>query len=132
MGDGTVFELSPGAPRRGSGFISRATADRHTGDTVSPAIAVNVENASGNVVAADDSTVTLAIASGPAGATLGGMVSAVAVNGVATFPNLSLNQVGMYTLTASDGTLSPTSTSIRVIAPSLVAPTFGRVSIRPQ
>ena len=89
------------------------------GAIIAPAVTVSVEDASGNVVVADNSTVTLTIASGTAGATLGGTVSAAAVSGVATFSNITLNDVGTYTLTASDGALTPvTSGSFAVTVPA--------------
>ena len=121
FGDGTVFELSPAssmAPAR----LAFATPPSMAvaGAILNPAIAVSVEDADGNVVAGDNSTVTLTIASGPPGATLGGTVKAGAmtINGVATFPNLYLDQVGPYTLKATDGdtTLAPaTSNSFFVV-----------------
>ena len=64
------------------------------------------ENASGAVVVADFSNVTVAIASGPAGATLGGTTTVTAQNGVATFSNLTLSAPGAYTLTVVDGPLT--------------------------
>ena len=55
----------------------------------------------------DSSTVTLAPAAEPKGGTLSGTVSVKAVNGVAIFANLSLNLSGSYTLSATDGMLTP-------------------------
>lgn len=55
--------------------------------------------------------VTLSISSGPAGATLIGGAQASAVNGVATFPSLSLPKAGTYTLAAQDGSLAQAITS---------------------
>lgn len=55
--------------------------------------------------------VTLAIASGPAGATLGGTTTVNTVDGLATFSNLTVSAAGTYTLTASsptfEGAISP-------------------------
>ena len=64
-----------------------------------PAVAVSVEDAANNVVTSDNSTqVTLTLSSN----TLNGTLTQTAVNGVATFADLSIDTVGTgYTLTAS-------------------------------
>jgi hypothetical protein len=64
--------------------------------------------------------VTLAIASGPSGAVLGGTTTVAAVNGVATFTNLTLNLAGTYTLKATGGTLTPNVSNKFVISPANV------------
>ena len=46
-----------------------------------------MEDAFGNVVTSDTSTVTIAVASGPGGFAAGSTTSVAAVNGVATFSN---------------------------------------------
>ena len=81
--------------------FTQQPTDTQVGMTISPPITVAVEDPNGNVIAADDSTIMLNIASGPAGATLGGTVSATAVNGVATFSGLSLDKAGTYKFVAS-------------------------------
>ncbi len=83
------------------------------GDTITPAITVDVEDASGGIVANDNSAVTLSVASG--GGSLGGILTENAVNGVATFSDISATTTGTYTLQATDGSLvSATSTSFSV------------------
>jgi uncharacterized repeat protein (TIGR01451 family) len=76
------------------------------GRPISP-VTVAVVDAKGNTIPGSTQLVTLAIASGPAGAMLGGTTTVAAVNGVATFRNLTLNVPGTYTLTATGGTLTP-------------------------
>ena len=72
---------------------------------LSPAVTVQVEDSLGNVVASDSSSVTIAIGNNPSGGTLSGTRTVTAVNGVATFSNLSINTIGSgYTLVASDTT----------------------------
>jgi uncharacterized delta-60 repeat protein len=89
-----------------------------TGSDITPAVTVNVEDANGNLVTTDTSTVTIAIASGPAGAVLGGTTAVAAVGGVATFGNLTLSTPGAYTLTASDSADAPVSSaSFTISAP---------------
>jgi cyclophilin family peptidyl-prolyl cis-trans isomerase len=83
---------------------------------------VSVENANGSVDTSDNSTVTLALGSAPAGGALGGKLTATAVSGVATFSNVTFNKTGAYTLTATDGAFSSaTSTTLHVV------PTIGSV-----
>jgi hypothetical protein len=74
------------------------------GATIGPAITVDVEDPFGNVVASDSSTVTLSVATGSG--SLLGTLNVTAVNGVATFNDLSLDIAGPYTLSASDGTIT--------------------------
>ena len=73
--------------------------------TSSQPIIVWIEDASGNVLTGDNSTVSLAIGNNPGSGTLSGCGSAGAVNGVATFTGCTLNTAGNgYTLTATDST----------------------------
>src|SRR5205823_3210060 len=65
--------------------------------------------------------VTVAIATGPAGATLGGTTTVTAVNGVATFTGLTLDLAGTYTLTASGGGLTAVTTNAITVTPVVVA-----------
>lgn len=73
------------------------------------ALTVELTDDNGDIVKSDHSTVTLAVDTGPAGG-LKGPATAHAVNGVATFSNLLFNADGDYTLTASDGSLTPVTT----------------------
>jgi hypothetical protein len=73
---------------------------------------VKAEDASGNLATSFTGSVTLALADNPGGSTLGGMFRVSAVNGVATFSGLTLDQPGTgYTLTATGGGLAPATTS---------------------
>ena len=89
------------------------------------AVKVSIEDANGNVVTTDTSTVALTLSGGTAGATLGGTVSTAAVAGVATFSNLAVNKVGTaYVLNATDGSLTgaaSTPFNITVGAPATIA-----------
>ncbi len=77
------------------------------GQPIGGPITVSVVNTNGNTVPGSSIPVTLAIASGPAGAVLGGTTTVETVNGVATFRDLTLNEPGTYTLEATGGTLTP-------------------------
>ncbi len=99
-------------------FISRQPADSAPGQTMA-AVDVEVEDLFGHLVTSANSDITLAIAMGPDGATLAGTTTVAAVNGVATFSDLSLPFQGTYTLAASDGNLAAaTSNSFTVARPA--------------
>jgi hypothetical protein len=96
-------------------FLQQPT-NSTAGTALSPAVSVVIEDQFGNVVTSDQSTVTVAVQSGP-GVLDGSSTQAAAVNGVATFSNLVLDTAGSYTLSATDASLSaPTSTSFTVSA----------------
>jgi len=78
-----------------------------TGAVISPPVNVAVQDASGHTATTAIVAVTVALASNAQGATLGGTTTVNAVNGIATFSNLSIQQVSTgYTLTASAGPLT--------------------------
>jgi len=83
---------------------------------------VSVEDTNGNVVTSDTGTVTLAIASGPGGASLScsnpGFPTIAAVAGVATFTNCQIGGavIGTFTLQATrSGLATATSNSVVII-----------------
>src|SRR5207249_2067830 len=88
------------------------------GATISPAVQVTARDAQGNTATAFAGTVTLGIGINPAGGTLSGTTSA-AVNGVATFSNLSIDKPGTgYTLTAdASGLAQATSDAFNITPP---------------
>lgn len=122
---GPGFDLVTG---RGSPYADRVVnhlafgqqpTNASLGQTISPAVTVRVLDAYNNVITSDNSDqLTLAVGSNPAGGVLSGSTTATVSGGVATFNNLSLNQVGAgYTLVAGTGVLNPiTSASFDVTA----------------
>jgi uncharacterized delta-60 repeat protein len=109
-------------------FVQQPTSTITTADIST--VTVDVEDSSGNLVSSDNSTLSLAIASGPSGATLGGTTTVSAVNGVATFSNLTLSTPGTYTLTATDDIdSSSTSRTFTIYPPAekvgLLNPSYG-------
>jgi hypothetical protein len=89
--------------------------------TIDPPVTVRIEDDGGNLVAST-ATVTLSLGTNPSGAALGGTVSRAAVNGVATFDDLSVDQVGQgYRLAASSGTLASATSNAFDITPARVA-----------
>ena len=76
------------------------------GAAISPAVTVQIVDQFGNLTAST-ANVTLAIGTNPGGGTLFGITTVAAVNGVATFGNLSINHAGTgYTLTAASNGLT--------------------------
>ena len=75
-------------------------------------LAVSVEDRFGNVETTLSGSVTLALASNPGGATLGGNLTVAAPEGEATFSGLTINTAGTdYTLQATGSGLTPTTTT---------------------
>jgi hypothetical protein len=103
------------------------------GQPISPAVTLLVEDANGNIVTTDNSTVTIAIGNNPAAATLGGNTTVQVVNGRATFTGLNLNTFGTgFTLIASDGNLPAlTSQPFDVLAVVLVSSTSRQLVNQP-
>jgi hypothetical protein len=117
------FNVNAAAPSKV--VITQQPSDVTAGSTFSPAVAVAVEDAFGNVVIGDSSSITLATHSGPG--PLGGTAIVQAVGGVATFSNVSLTMAGNYTLQASDGGLaSATSSGFNVAVAAASQLAFGQ------
>ena len=83
------------------------------GAFISPALQVAIEDAFGNVDTSATNVVTLVFGNNTGGATLGGVVSKAAANGLVTFDSVSIDNAGVgYTLVAqasglTDGTSRP-------------------------
>ncbi len=71
-------------------------------DPITPSVTVKTVDSSGNPVSSNGVPITIALASNPGDATLSGTLTEDTVNGVATFPDLSLSRPFVaYTLGAS-------------------------------
>jgi uncharacterized delta-60 repeat protein len=97
-------------------------------------VTVDVTDNTGAVVTTDSGNVTLSIAGSPAGVVLGGTTTVAAVNGVATFSDLTIGAVGSYTLTATEaGNTSAASTLFNVYYPPVTVgqldPVFGSAGL---
>ena len=101
----TSFAITVGAPSKL--VFSTQPGGGPNGAAWSAQPAVTIEDSGGNPTASTD-TITLAIASGPSGASLtcaGGSDANVATAGVASFSGCQIvGPVGSYTLTAADST----------------------------
>lgn len=82
------------------------------GSPIAPAVQVEILDQYGNRVTSATNDVTLSIGTNPGGGTLSGTTTLAAVNGVSTFSNLSINNVGIgYTLSASGTGIASGATS---------------------
>jgi hypothetical protein len=109
---------SPGGDAAQVSFLVGPTAVGE-GTAISPAITVEIEDANGATVTTSSAPVTLSLGSNPGNSTLSGTLTVAAVNGVATFSDISLDNAGnAYTLIASSaGLTSDTSAAFNVLAP---------------
>ena len=81
-------------------------SDTAVGAIITPAVTVEIQDASGNLVASATNTVLLSLLNAGE-ATLGGTPSKAAVAGVATFNDLSIDKIGTgYQLRANSGSLT--------------------------
>ncbi len=77
-------------------------SNTQVGGTITPAVTVRATDGAGTTDAGYSGTITVAILNNPGGGTLSGTLSQPAVNGVATFNNLSIDAIGNgYTLQAT-------------------------------
>jgi hypothetical protein len=88
-------------------FTTTPIGSLGAGAQLAPQPVVTVEDSNGDVVTSDSSsTVKLTITGGTA--TISCTANPVTVrNGVATFAGCSINQAGTFTITATDGSLTP-------------------------
>ena len=94
-----------------------------------PAVRVEVQNDQGGMVTEGSMPVTMALADNPTGAVLSGTLTVSAVNGVATFNDIRINQAGVgYSLRASSGSLEPALSA----AFAIVAGSASRLAIATQ
>jgi alpha-tubulin suppressor-like RCC1 family protein len=88
------------------------------GDALSPAVQVEIQDASGNRITDARDAVTIAFGTNAGGGTLAGTKVVNAINGIASFSGLWVNKSGTgYTLAASAGTMTgATSTGFNIVA----------------
>src|SRR4029077_15204525 len=122
----TAFNISAGAAAKL--LFTVQPSNEVAGVAMTPAVQVAVSDDQGNTVTTATTSITLAIAANPASGTLSGTTTVAAVNGIATFSNVSINNPGTgYTLTASaTGLTGATSSTFNVVA--LVSAVVARVS----
>lgn len=108
---GTVFRLNRlGLPATELGFVN-AIPDTPSGQVIAPAITVQTQTQWGDRVASSV-PVTLTLVSGPPGGQIAGTATVTAVNGVATFSDISFSTVGAYVLAASSPGLATSAATV--------------------
>ena len=110
-----AFTISPAA----AGHLSFSIEPVNTvaGDTVST-VQVSVLDAFDNVVTGSTSSVGLTLIDGPVGSVLLGTVPVSAVNGVAGFSDLRIEQAGAYRLVSSASGLASDTSAVFTISPA--------------
>jgi hypothetical protein len=117
-------------------FVTQPTTTA-TGVTITPAVTVAVQDVNGNTIANSTLPVSIQLYSNPNDGTLLGTVTVDAINGIATFPDLSIVTIANgYSLTASSANLIPAISSNFNITPypisvKLFAPLIGVTSTLP-
>lgn len=112
------FSITPGPASRVAFTATPLTTT--PGTPFSPAIAVAIQDKAGNNVTTPARTVTLAIGTNPTGAMLSGNTTAVTVNGIASFSDISVDKAGTgYTLMASAPDLVPAASNSFTVRPRL-------------
>jgi hypothetical protein len=108
-----------GAPAQLAFLVQPANTAINT--AIAPSVQVAIEDASGHIVSTASNSVTLALSPNPGSATLSGTATATAVNGIATFSNLSLNVVGTGYgfLASSSGLTTASSATFNITLPTL-------------
>src|SRR5207248_398611 len=109
-----AFNVTPGTATQL--VFSVQPSNTAAGAAITPAVQVTAQDAQGNTATGFAGTVTVALGTNPGGGTLSGTTAVAAVNGVATFGNLSVNKAGTgYTLAASGtGVTGATSAAFTV------------------
>lgn len=114
----TIFEIPDAASPAVASQIQITTQPSTTviaPTEISPALTVDLLDSNNNLAATASNSITVQLKSGPAGATLGGTTTVSAIDGVATFSDLSINQAGTYTLRfTGTGLSSATSKSFKI------------------
>lgn len=123
--DSSAFAVTVGSPSR-LAFAQQPTTST-AGTAIAPAVTVEIRDAGGNPTPSTAS-VAVAIGTNPAGGTLSGTTTRTAVNGTATFSDLSIDRAGSgYTLTAaSSGLTGATSSGFAVTAAAPAKLAFGQ------
>lgn len=108
-----------------------------TGVAIAPPVTVAVIDVDGDTVSNSSLPVTIGLGANPGQGTLAGTLTVNAVNGIATFPDLSILPIAnAYTLVATSGQLTPATSAAFNVTPypisvTLFAPLIGVTSTLP-
>ncbi|HEX6746985.1 MAG TPA: Ig-like domain-containing protein, partial [Longimicrobium sp.] len=113
----SAFDIVPGAAA--SLAFTQQPTNAQAGAAIAPPVTVTILDGTGNTVTGSTANVTIAIGTNPSGGALSGTATVAAVNGVATFSNLSIDKVGTgYTLAATSGSLTGATSNAFDILPA--------------
>ena len=116
----SAFAIAAGAPAQLA--FTALPASATVGTVLTPAITVIARDQFGNATTSFVGNVTIALSANPGAATLGGTLTRAAVGGVATFNDLTLDNVASgYTFSAAaTGLTAATSGAVNITAPANV------------
>jgi hypothetical protein len=118
----TAFDITPAEPVRLA--FSTQPSDATAGELLAPTIEVQLLDAFDNQTPST-ANVTVALGANPGNGTLSGETTVAAVAGLASFSSLSVNKASSgYTLVATSGALSVTSTAFAIAPAAAVAAVF--------
>src|SRR3989441_2332818 len=119
----SVFALNPGAAPPPPPAATRLAftvqpSGTTAGSTIAPPVKVAAQDGAGNTDATFSGSISVALGTNPSAGTLSGTQTVTAVNGVATFSNLSIDKAGTgYTLMATaTGLTGATSAAFNITA----------------
>ena len=117
-GDNTAFVDAVSVMASAVGVdIEGQPANTVLGQAIPPSVTVFIVDQGGNLFTGSDAPVTISIYSGPKGAKLTGQTTVNAVNGVAEFTGLMLNEVGSYQLKVTGPGLTPDISNVFTVMP---------------
>src|SRR5205807_1212863 len=108
---GSSGTFTVAGPAAQLGFVTQPPGTVEGGTPIVRAVRVAIQDALGTTVPGATQVVTMALAANPPGATLSGTTAVGAVDGVATFNNLSIDRPGTYTLSAAAAGLTGATSS---------------------
>src|SRR5262249_12229119 len=111
---GQLIEVGPAARL---GIQAQPSSSATAGVPFAQQPVIRIQDASGNLITSDNSTVVTAARSGGAG-TLQGTLTATAVAGLATFTNLSHNVATNITIVFTSGSLTSTTSTTVAVSPA--------------
>jgi alpha-tubulin suppressor-like RCC1 family protein len=114
------FDVTPGAAGRLLFAVQPATAA--AGSALNPSLRVVAEDASGNVATTFAGNVSISIGTNPSAGVLSGTATVAAVDGAATFSDLSINRAATgYTLLAGGAELASVASNPFAVTPGAAA-----------
>ncbi|MHC9541815.1 MAG: SUMF1/EgtB/PvdO family nonheme iron enzyme [Vulcanimicrobiota bacterium] len=112
-----AFNIVPAGPHHM--VFSTEPSNTVAGASITPSVKITIQDSFGNTVTTATNEITVAVGTDPGGPTLSGTTTVAAINGVATFGDLSLNKTGNgYTLIASAAGFSNVTSGTFNITPA--------------